>query len=397
MPSADALLHAPAPVSVDRPQDSLRRPLRIAALVLLCLSAALGVVAWRASELILHAGDAPTLREQRVLAAGPGWVRLSRDRESVRPGTWALQWRDGFGWLGRVVAMNDAGVVREFRALSGTPPVRGWASVRGVARNADPRTLLGVPFAEVHYESPLGPCPAWLVPGADTTWVLCLHGLGAERSEGLRTVAALASDGLPILLIAYRGDAGAPQPAGGFSHLGGEEWADLEGAARFALDHGARRLVLVGYSMGGQIVMQFLAQSALSARVGAVVLESPVLDWNACLAYRARVLGVPEWARWLGQRAATLRAGIEWDALDRVEHTGPFSAPVLLLHARGDRFAPPASSEAFARRHPGNVRLVVLDSGDHVEAWNVDPLRYRALLLELLSRAGLSARGPARS
>jgi uncharacterized protein len=394
MPILDAHSPSPAPSAPARPRRALCRPALLAATLGVLCVAALAVAAWRTSDTILHAGAPPTLHEQQVLAAGPGWVRLSRDAESLQPGTWALQWESGFGWAGRVVATNAAGVVREFHALSGQPPVGGWASLRGVARNADPRTLLGLAFTDVTFDSPLGRCPAWLVPGGDTTWVICVHGRGANRAEALRTVEALAPRGMPMLVVAYRGDAGAPRPPGGYSRLGEAEWTDLESAARFALANGARRLVLVGYSMGGQMVMQFLARSALVSRVAAVVLESPMLDWNAGLAYRARLLGVPAPLLWLGKQVAAARAGLDWGTLDRVARTGPFATPVLVLHARGDRYAPLSASEAFARRHPGNVRLVVLGAGNHVEAWNVGPERYRDLLENWLERAGVSPRAP---
>jgi uncharacterized protein len=45
------------------------------------------------------------------------------------------------------------------------------------------------------------------------------------------------------------------------------EWRDLAAAAQYALARGARRLLLVGYSMGGAIVVSFLEHSPLAARV----------------------------------------------------------------------------------------------------------------------------------
>jgi len=362
------------------PSGSSRRGVLLAGALAALLAAAVlaGAAAWRYSDMILGPDPAPTLREQQVLAAAPGRVRLSLDHESLQPGTWALEWEGGYAWVGRVLRVHGAAVERELELVAGRPPVGGWASLRGVSRSADPRSMLGLGFATVYCAGPLGPCPAWLVPGTDSTWVLYVHGRGANRAEGLRTLGVLARRGLPGLLVSYRNDAGAPRTAGGRSSLGLAEWQDLEAGARYALSHGARDLVLAGYSMGGQVVMQFMARSPLAARVRGIVLESPLLDWNATLEHRARALGVPAVGTWLGRRVATLREGLDWSRLDLVTHAADPAAPVLIFHGLNDSFAPESVSEIYAREHPGRVTLLCGGRGNHVEAWNADPARYAA-------------------
>ncbi len=373
-----------------RPAWSRGHALLGGALALLLLTvAAAGAAAWRYSDMILGPDPAPTLREQRVLAAAPGRVRLTLDRQSLQPGTWALEWEGGYAWVGRVLRVNGAAVERELDPVAGRPPVGGWASLRGVSRSADPRSMLGLGFTTVSCAGPLGPCPAWLVPGPDSTWVLYVHGRGANRAEGLRTLGVLARRGLPGLLVSYRNDVGAPRTAGGRSSLGLTEWMDLEAAARYALAHGARDLVLAGYSMGGQVVMQFMARSSLAARVRGIVLESPLLDWNATLDQRARVLGVPAVGTWLGKRVATLREGLDWRRLDLVTHAADPAAPMLILHGLNDSFTPESVSETYAREHPRSVTLVRVGRGDHVEAWNADPARYAADLGDWCAAHGI--------
>jgi len=369
--------------ALPRTPSRRRRALLSVTLAAPVLAAAiLGAAAWHYSDMILGPDRPKTLREQRVLAVEPGRVRLSRDRESLEAGTWALEWQGGYGWAGRVLGADDTGVLREFRPIVGEPPVGGWASLRGVSMSADPVSMLALAYDTVSFAGPLGRYPAWLVPGRDSTWVVYVHGRGANRAEGLRTLGVLAARGLPGLLVAYRNDQGAPASRHGHSHLGLTEWQDLEAAARDALARGARDLVLAGYSMGGQIVMQFMARSPLAARVRGIVLESPVLDWNATLESRQRVLGIPAFGTWLGKRVATARAGLEWGQLDRVAHAGDPGAPILIFHGVHDTFAPEAVSEAFARALPEHTTLVRIEGGDHVDAWNADPVRYGALLNE---------------
>ncbi|MFI5372617.1 MAG: alpha/beta hydrolase [Candidatus Eisenbacteria bacterium] len=362
------------------PGRTLRRfavPWLTIALVSLALAGVVvGAFAWHYSDLILEPTGKSTLREQRVLASGANRIRLSRDRESLQSGTWALQWEDGFGRIGPVLASDDTSVVREFHAVVGTPPVGGWASLKGVSRSADPQSMLGIAFEEVGIPGPLGTYPAWYVPGPDTTWVLYVHGRGANRAEGLRTLGVLVRRGLPALMVTYRNDPGAPRSADRFSHLGLTEWEDVEAAVRYALDHGARDLVLSGYSMGGQIVMQFMSRSPMARHVRAIVLDSPVLSWDATFACRARLMHVPPSLTWLGERTAATRAGLDWSSLDRVAHLEPSGPPILLFHCVHDDFAPESVSVAFARAAPRRVTLIPVGIGVHVEAWNADPAAY---------------------
>jgi hypothetical protein len=370
-----------------------RRGLIALAIAAPVLAAAIALaIAWHYSNLVLLPGDPPSLHERTILAADARTVRLARNPGALRPGVWALEWEGGFGRVGAVLASTRDGVTREFRREAGEPPVGGRARMCGVSRSADPLSMLGLSYDNVTFDGPLGRYAAWFVPGNDSTWVVYVHGRATTRAEGLRTLGVLAARGLPGLLITYRNDPGAPASADGFNCLGLTEWEDLEAAVRFALAHGARDVMLSGYSMGGQIVLQFMSRSALAARVRGVLLESPVLDWRATLDERARVMGVPLFGATLGRWAASVRADIDWDLLDRVAHVERVRTPILLFHGVHDSFAPEPVSEAFARRLPALVTLVRVQSGDHVEAWNADPVRYAATL-----NAWCDARGAGRA
>ncbi|MCZ9337233.1 alpha/beta fold hydrolase, partial [Streptomyces sp. TRM76130] len=78
-----------------------------------------------------------------------------------------------------------------------------------------------------------------------------------------------------------RGDAGAPRPPGGLRRFGETEWRDLDAAVRYAVDHGARKVVLLGWSTGATMALHTATRSALRDRIAGLVLDSPVLDWRA--------------------------------------------------------------------------------------------------------------------
>ena len=231
--------------------------------------------------------------------------------------------------------------------------------------------------------------PAWFIPAASTstdTWAIVVHGINDDPEAGLRIAPTLHRDGLPALLITYREDLGAPKSPDGLHHMGLTEWRDLEAAARYALAHGARRLVLVGYSMGGAIVAQFMEHSSLVAHVAGLVLDAPALDWKAILSFNASEMGLPSFAADPVEWAIDVRIDPDWSDLDALKHPGDFHLPILLFHGTEDKLVPIATSDEFAKELPGWVTYYRVPKAGHTEAWNVDPKLYEQRLTAFLSR-----------
>ncbi len=153
-------------------------------------------------------------------------------------------------------------------------------------------------------ESPVGHMPAWIVrpdreagslPGLADTWAILVHGHGGTRGESLRAIPLLHRLGLTCMAITYRNDAGAPPPPRtACITWGAEEWEDTEAAVEHAIAAGARRIVLVGWSMGGGIVLRTSVRSRHRDRIAALVLDSPpAVDWQDILIYHATSLKAP--------------------------------------------------------------------------------------------------------
>jgi pimeloyl-ACP methyl ester carboxylesterase len=217
-----------------------------------------------------------------VVAVTPATVTLSVPADPdqlLTPGVWGLQWPTGYGQVTTIMARGQGTVTRAFHQLTGRPLAAGaGVALDNKAFPQNPRVGLGLPFQDVTYRGPLGPYPAWLVPGARDTWAILVHGNAMDRLDTIKVVPALHRLGLPVLMISYRNDAEAPPDPSGMLRYGLTEWQDLAAAAQYALGHGARRLLLVGYSMGGAIVISFLERSPLAARVAGVMLDSPMTD-----------------------------------------------------------------------------------------------------------------------
>jgi pimeloyl-ACP methyl ester carboxylesterase len=201
-------------------------------------------------------------------------------------------------------------------------------------------------------------------------------------------VPALRRAGLPTLLITYREDLGAPPSPDGFHHMGLTEWRDLGAAARYAVAHGAERLLLVGYSMGGAIVTQFMQRSPLAPRVAGLVLDAPVLDWQAVLSFNATEMGYPSFVSKPVEWAIGARIDADWESLDAGRHPDDFQLPILLFHGDEDDVVPVSTSDEFAAELPRHVTYFRVPEAGHTEEWNVDPGLYERRLRVFLRRVG---------
>ena len=222
-----------------------------------------------------------------VEAVPPGTRRARAHRGNQPPGRLrarlAGRARDRRTVLARTRTRSPAGCVDVNGYL--VPEHEGRDRLLRLRRQ--PAQALGLPYRSVPIRGELGPMPAWLVPGRGSTWAIVVHGINSNPADGpAGRCPRSTAPGLPTLLITYREDLGAPPSPDGFHHMGLTEWRDLEAAARYALAHGARRLVLIGYSMGGAIVTQFMERSPLRRRVagagarrpGARLEEDPLLQ-----------------------------------------------------------------------------------------------------------------------
>ena len=138
-----------------------------------------------------------------------------------------------------------------------------------------------------------------------------MHGLGATREHPMNVMEFLHRQRFPVLDLAYRGDLGAPRSPDGLNHLGETEWRDLDAAIRYAVNHGARHVVLHGWSTGATMALRAAAHSALRERISGLVLDSPVLSWATTLRALASARRTPGALLPLAVRAAQGRTGLE--------------------------------------------------------------------------------------
>jgi uncharacterized protein len=333
-----------------------------------------------------------------VLGVGPHRVVLSVTPDTVVPGRYGV-WTDGGRThfrVGDVLEVTDRRVTRELLGIDRGVPAPGAARWNQYYHSGDPSRALGLAHQDLSITSDVGELPCWFVPAAhpSDTWALLVHGRGATREEALRAVPVLHDLGLPCLVPSYRNDADAPASSPGFYGLGDTEWHDVEAVARYALDHGARRLVVVGWSMGGAILLQFVARSELAQHVTALVLDGPVVDWYDVLDHQARQRGIPVrlgryglqlLAHPVGRRLVGVEGPVDLRTMDWVRRAEELVLPTLLVHSDADDYVPSGPSARLAQARPDLITYVPSSTARHTKEWNVDPERWEQNVREFLA------------
>ncbi|WP_128976694.1 alpha/beta hydrolase [Streptomyces roseicoloratus] len=324
-----------------------------------------------------------------VHATGPGRITLTRSLASLRPGTYGIEAPGLHAVVGpvldRVPHTADTVVRRLERVELGTLGQGAKVRLTPQLHCGTPETALGLPHEDVDIPGELGTLPAWLVPGARATWVIALHGLGTTREHPLNLVPFLHRRQVPVLIPAYRGDAGAPAAPDGLAHLGDSEWRDVDAAIRFAVRRGAAKVILHGWGTGAAMALHAAAGSGMRDRVRGLVLDSPVLDWEATLRNLAAARRVPAPLLPLAVRAAQGRTGLHGDRLQEAADPDALRVPVLLFHGPGDTLAPLDRSRRLAELRPDLVTLTTVRDAPHAAMWNADPLRYEEALRRFLT------------
>ncbi len=374
-----------------------RRIALIAAGVIVVLYAAIG---WYISgEVIggLRVDQWVTEDNIDIVELGDGTISLtvpdSDTRDADRDAVLGLRWQAGYGQVGGATLFDGDAETRPFTILQGDPPPIGTdvAHFDAFAFPDDP-AVLGVEFTTVSYPAPLGDLEAWQVPGNGSTWIVAVHGLGADRTEFLRLIHAIDDLDYPMLVVRYRNDDGAPTANDRRIMAGQDEWEDVAAAIDYALANGASDVVIYGASMGGALTLGYMLNGDQGSGRG-LILEAPVADMREVIQLRsgeALPIGGPIGDSMLavGRAVVWLRTGLDFDTVDYVDRADELDVPVLLFHGNADDTIPYEVGASLAEARPDLVEFHPVDNAAHVRAWNEGPDDYAATVTSFLDRIG---------
>jgi alpha-beta hydrolase superfamily lysophospholipase len=385
-------------VSAKAPDRRRRRLLPAAAtLVVVIVLAAGGLLGsgWYFTDQLLTPNHSAPTYNVTVRSVDGSTIELDRTVDTARPGIWGLVWPDGHAIVGALTAIADHSVTRVLEMSTGPLNDGSRVAVSSQVYWADPQLSFGIRSLDVGIPSDVGTLPAWYAPGPTSDFAIVVHGYNATLTDGLREVPVLARLGLTVLLISYRNDARAPASDDRLLHLGDSEWHDLAAAVQWSLSKGARRILLVGISMGGAIVEMFMGRSNLAARVAAVVVDSPVLSWDAVLRFQAERRNLPEILVTSTEQVIRARIGFDVTSYDQVRDASAVRVPTLLFQDGQETFVPPAPAAEFARARPDLVEYHFYADAPHAAEWNLDPAGYVAAVHSFVVRVlGLSPPSP---
>ena len=385
-------------------RDAAPGPVAAIRVALTLLSTALGIVLGALALVSLKvARDVVTPAARRAdtkivgLDVAAQTITLSRTPDTELPGRYGLftSGTENYVKLGSVLSQDATTVKRKLLTQVGAQSRLG-ADAAFSGWYYDRPEQLHLPYTSELIGSGVGPCPAWLFPAGDgDTWVVQVHGRGTTRAECLRAVPVFHGLGITSLVVSYRNDGEAPRSRTGTYGLGATEWRDVDAAVGFARRHGAARVILMGWSMGGAIALQVALGSAHRDLITGVVLESPVVDWRLVLDYQARLNHIPgsvagiaigalqtSWAAPLTRTGG----GIPFDRPDVVARAAELRHPILILHSDDDGFVPSDASHRLAEARPDLVELDSFDVARHTKLWNYDQERWSEAISSWLRR-----------
>ena len=232
---------------------------------------------------------------------------------------------------------------------------------------------LNIPYVDVTFKNDEGhTLSGWFVPktGSDKGIVM-IHGITADRHEGLRWVKALHEGGFNLLLFDLRNHGKSDRAFSGMGYL---ERKDAMAALDYLQNEkNLRKTGVFGVSLGGAAGIQAMAEDR---RILAGVFEASYANVADLLSeIGKRDFGLPRYPLIpLVMRLYGLRGGFDTALINPEEQIGRIAPrPVFIIHCRDDNYTVYSHGMRVYDAAGEPKMLWSAPCNMHARAWQSDP------------------------
>ena len=377
---------------------------------------ALGGAGWFFSGVIYEGGLNPDFNdtesigtaEDRVLVSNinSNSIVLNVEEEMWGPllerGIYGIIGQNGDAVVGDIISTNGTLVERSLINLNGTLvegdkirgtslvvredtgefKILGTSSWSGQASEGvyTPKSVSGLDYETIYYQSDLGEFPAYLTNNGDVGIVIFVHGFRGDYSREVfakMRAGEIVDMGYRSMIISYRNDKGLPKDPSGIFQYGTTEWKDIDGAIDKALEF-TDNVVLWGTSGGGGPISSWLGNVGDKTKVKGIIYEAPVINfWESVeVNGAARYPWVPQQLFGYFKIFTEIRYGIDFENMNFTDNVINSDIPVLLFHGDDDEWVPVEMSDLIAENRDTNFTYIRYENVGHVTSWNADPDNY---------------------
>ena len=244
---------------------------------------------------------------------------------------------------------------------------------------------LGIPFEDVSFANDENlTLRGWFFPAKAKTAIIMVHGITANRKEGLRWVKALHTAGYNLLLFDLRNHGESDKSISG---MGLKEKDDVIAAVNFLVSHkGIKEIGVFGVSMGASTAIQAMAKDK---RIKAGVFEAGFANLGDLLAEIAkRDFGLPRFPMIDAVMVVySMRGGFDAGTINPEDYIGKISSrPVFIIHCDNDDYiAYKHGIRLFKAAHEPKM-MWTAHCNKHARAWQSNPKEAEKKVVEFFKR-----------
>lgn len=230
---------------------------------------------------------------------------------------------------------------------------------------------LGLPYEEIEFKNDENlTLRGWFFPGKTANAIIMVHGITADRREGLRWVKALYKAGYNLVLFDLRNHGKSDKAK---SSMGYCEKNDVSAAVNFLQSKGMKHIGVFGVSMGASTAIQAMANDT---RIKAGVFEAGFANLGDLLAEIAkRDFGLPRFpiinaVMWV----YSMRLGVNANAINPEDYIASIAPrPVFIIHCDEDEYiAYHHGKRLFAKAKEPKI-MWMAHCNKHARAWQSNP------------------------